>query len=545
MEIDNKNKIYIVKCYIFYLKLSEDGRSITIDSVELPEYHKMDKLTILLASTIAPITAGFLRRNEFNDIVDEINYAMNIGCMTKEEALKDGELIDRNSLFNRLLKLSISNAQKGLDESRYLEICLTENSCKSRKEEIEINLKKYNDLLDSIRNFSATNDMVRIIPDTIHTNYKTMSTDVFIDNRPYIKIDINLSNCLILHRIYSLYDMPIWSISINQDGEYKIFKNRKPFNVEGLNSEEIVSQMFSLPQDFQKKASNIKDQIKSLLSENISIEDVLYDWARDCYCLKKDTEEKIFSNFVTHESESQQYAKYTSLQTLIATLTSGKIRLNSIVTMNDKTEVNFLSDAAKNYKEDIEKEGDEYMFANKRFITSFTTRIDELDMWRFYGDNARGVCMVFEKRKECLEKIKDITYIGKENPQLDGIKKLLNNLNKEVIKFRIIIIDSNCPYLKPDDFKTEQEKRLLLEVNRPDNWYINSDSGIVTPYIERKISFNDKDMGEDYFPLKLKSIILGPEMEQMDINKYQIGYLLQKHSLWSIDISKSKITSYR
>jgi hypothetical protein len=545
MEIDNKNKIYIAKYYIFYLKLSEDGRSITIDSVELPEYHKMDRLTFLLTSTTAPITAGFLRRNEFNDIVDEINYAMNIGCMTKEEALKDGELIDRNSLFNRLLKLSISNAQKGLDESRYLEICLTENSCKSRKEKIEINLKKYNDLLDSIRNFSATNNMVRIIPDTIHTNYKTMSTDVFIDNRPYIKIDINLSNCLILHRIYSPYDMPIWSISINQDGDYKTFKNRKPFNVEGLNSEEIVSQMFSLPQDFEKKASNIKDQIKNIWSEEISIENVLYDWARGCYCLRKDTEEKIFSDFIIHESESQKYAKYTSLQTLIATLTSGKIRLNSIVTMNDKTEVNYLSDAAKNYKEPIEKEGDEYMFANKRFITSFTTRIDELDMWRFYGDNARGVCMVFEKYKERLEKIKDITYIKKEKSQLDGIKKLLDNLDKEEIKFRIIIIDSNCPYLKPDDFKTEKEGRLLLEVNRPDNWYINSDSGIVTPYIERKISFNDKDMGEDYFPLKLTSIILGPEMEQMDINKYQIEYLLQKDYLWGIEISKSKITSYR
>ena len=52
-------------------------------------------------------------------------------------------------------------------------------------------------------------------------------------------------------------------------------------------------------------------------------------------------------------------------------------------------------------------------------------------------------------------------------------------------------------------------------------------------------------MGEDYFPLKLKSIILGPEMEQMDINKYQIEYLLQKVYLWGIKISKSKITSYR
>lgn len=542
----NNYKVFLPHNNIFFLRLSDNRRDVVVDTIALKAYNEIDILNKLLSNTTAPITAGFLRTNGFNDIVDEITYARRKWLNKIENEIKDEEIIDIGYLNTRMKALCIHNTQKDIDLSKYIEIGITESDCENYKNEFKNKIDKFNDLLNLINDYKTKNEMISIYQNDKIVNNYVLSTDVLISNRPYITIHSALcDNCVSLRKIYSSYEMPKWSISIGQDGVYKILKNRKTVNVEGLNSEEIVSQMFSLPQDFEKKAGIIKNQIKSLLSENISIEDVLYDWARDCYCLKKDTEEKIFSNFVTHESESQQYAKYTSLQTLIATLTSGKIRLNSIVTMNDKTEVNFLSDAAKNYKEDIEKEGDEYMFANKRFITSFTTRIDELDMWRFYGDNARGVCMVFEKRKECLEKIKDITYIGKENPQLDGIKKLLNNLNKEVIKFRIIIIDSNCPYLKPDDFKTEQEKRLLLEVNRPDNWYINSDSGIVTPYIERKISFNDKDMGEDYFPLKLKSIILGPEMEQMDINKYQIGYLLQKHSLWSIDISKSKITSYR
>lgn len=64
--------------------------------------------------------------------------------------------------------------------------------------------------------------------------------------------------------------------------------------------------------------------------------------------------------------------------------------------MNDKTEIVFLEEYIRNYKEDFDEECDKYLFADKEFITSFTTRIDDLDMWRLYGDNARGVCMVFE-----------------------------------------------------------------------------------------------------------------------------------------------------
>lgn len=64
--------------------------------------------------------------------------------------------------------------------------------------------------------------------------------------------------------------------------------------------------------------------------------------------------------------------------------------MNSIVSMNDKTETDFLGDVIRNYKEEYEQEYDKYLFADKEFITSFTSKIDDLDMWRLYGDNARG-----------------------------------------------------------------------------------------------------------------------------------------------------------
>lgn len=45
------------------------------------------------------------------------------------------------------------------------------------------------------------------------------------------------------------------------------------------------------------------------------------------------------------------------------------------------------------------------IFADKKFITSFTDSIDDLNMWRFYGEDAKGVCMIFKKiNKESVVK---------------------------------------------------------------------------------------------------------------------------------------------
>lgn len=81
-----------------------------------------------------------------------------------------------------------------------------------------------------------------------------------------------------------------------------------------------------------------------------------------------------------HDDKPEKIAKYTTFETLIEILKSGKIRMNSIVSMNDKTEIDFLEGAIRNYKDDDERDIDKYLFADKEFITSFTTKIDELDM---------------------------------------------------------------------------------------------------------------------------------------------------------------------
>ena len=78
-------------------------------------------------------------------------------------------------------------------------------------------------------------------------------------------------------------------------------------------------------------------------------DDVCYDWGKDCYFLRQNKEIKIIDYFLVKNEidKEQEVVKYTSLQTLLATLTSGKIRINSIVGMNDKTETNFMIEMIK------------------------------------------------------------------------------------------------------------------------------------------------------------------------------------------------------
>ena len=119
-------------------------------------------------------------------------------------------------------------------------------------------------------------------------------------------------------------------------------------------------------------------QISKLYGIQLSQGQILYDPTANCYLLKEDAERSVLGNLMPEVAgDIKEIAKYTSFESLIAILESGKIRMNSIVSMNDKTETDFLGDVIRNYEEDYEQEDDKYLFADKEFITSFTSKIEE------------------------------------------------------------------------------------------------------------------------------------------------------------------------
>lgn len=222
-----------------------------------------------------------------------------------------------------------------------------------------------------------------------------------------------------------------------------------------------------------------------------------------------------------------------------------------------QNEDSYFHEYTKNYFDEIEDLGESFLFVNDKFITSFSTRNDELDMWRFYGDDAKGVCMVFSNYED--SGVKSILYCDKEKTSLlKNIKHLLEELKATKINFRFPLFEHYSPFYKSKDFQNEEEHRLLIIDENPADWTIGNSFNILAPYIELPLRLKGANVGpkilthkkidaqSKHFPLVLNAIILGPEMPYKSINKAQLHRLINHlygHS--ELNIRNSSISSYR
>ena len=235
------------------------------------------------------------------------------------------------------------------------------------------------------------------------------------------------------------------------------------------------------------------------------------------------------------------FAKYTSLETLLKILKTENLLMFSLAGMNDRKEIGFYT--SNEYNENTKRYYDLELMSvlresNKRFITSLTSLLDNLDMWRFYGDNARGVSIEFAISKK-FPYLYPISYYGKENNFLSEIKSFIDSLND--IKFKFLSLHKWQYYIKPDCFKDENEFRILIEKNKPDDWCLTS-TGVITPCINYNLDLRSSQISEP--PVTINAIILGPNMKEKDRNMMQLEFLMESKGFRPIRIDKSKIDCY-
>lgn len=361
----------------------------------------------------------------------------------------------------------------------------------------------------------------------------------YLYGRPFIKFIYRLGDIARIDAIPTEYDKPCWTVEFLHEGGFYIT------NASESGKERTIDQWLDFftkdPEDSIKIKNKIVKQVEKIFGKNIQANDILFDPASQCYLFKEETEKNLLKELLPiHDVEQDIIAKYTTLETLVAMLQSNKIRMNSIVSMNDKTETDFLEERIKNYKEDYERDIDKYLFADKEFITSFTTKIDDLDMWRFYGDDAKGVCIVFSRKEKEKDRLYKINYVKQDAEILKQIDSFTNNLKTEGIKFHLWQLHKYCHFIKLSDYDTEDEYRLLESCNKPDGWFINRDNGILTPYIEKEL----KQTGNNDFPFHIDEIIIGPAMREKYANLMQVFYMICQQE-GNISVSTSKIDSYR
>jgi len=438
--------------------------------------------------------------------------------------------------------------EENLGKIRLISFSPTKEEIEKELKQVRQSLKNYYDSID--KTFKCLEeqgfDSIRQEESIRDLDVCSFSDTIYLYDRPLIKLIYRLGNIVRMNLEATEYDIPCWEIAFMHNDD-NFYISRPSDQSDKINTiDELLEAVTKEPGNSDKDRNEIVAQIEKSFGSKIHTSDILYDPAAQCYLLKKEAEEKLIKDLIpVHDTEQEEIAKYTTFDTLIAILKSNKIRMNSIASMNDKTETDFLEDKIKNYKDKYERDLDKYLFADKEFIISFTKRVDDLDMWRLYGDNAQGICLVFKRKDKENDELYKINYVDPENPTLAKIDEFNNLLKSKNIRFYFWLLHKYCHFIKHTDYHSEDEYRYLERSDSPDGWFVNRDNGILTPFIEKSLKQEDEDRNS--YPFILQKIILGPAMRENDVNMTQVFYMItHKDEYTTVNaVSTSKIDSYR
>ena len=536
--------------------IKEDNLQFVKKTVALPPYSRENELNAFISSVKRDLIAKDLRDAGFEELVDGDDTLVsglsfgrlddNVQCYIYQY---DIMLIDQN--------LAHLRAKEIIQDLRYkdvFEFCVDDDKgtySKHREESILEGLNRYKKLYEKIGGRINSEDYgIERIDDHVLKN-GILRSMVFIYDRPFMQITMNLSNKgQIKYSPTQYYDVKYIINMIPHSNVTFSFlhENGKYQNAEYKQEEwdEMLDIVFKLPSDLAEKKEFVRRKVKKRFRKDVNADDIAYDRMNNCYYLRNKVSDEILKLFMPDISKEQFVGKYTTTNTLFEILKSGKIRLNSIVSMNDKTETSFLSYLTKNYDEPLETTELSTIRANTTHIISFSTNTDNLDMWRWYGDDGKGVCLVFQRDIDKDEELMQVSYVdAKLQRRINKIREFLKELKKDGVDFRFHLLEDYRHYIKPKEYKPENESRMIVKTGQHDGWFIHGENDIMTPYIEAKLVNTMNCEKEGVFPYRLSKVILGPKFREGTINKTQIRMMCFERGWFDVEIEESGIKSYR
>lgn len=353
---------------------------------------------------------------------------------------------------------------------------------------------------------------------------------------------------------------PIYHCFPDNDGKYMLSGEDITIVEKGDFSINVLLQkVFGDIKERLEDRSNVADILNQQIKSRYFLpDDIGYDISEKSYYLldwDKDNgfEYLFFSNYLrglrdknTHFLTRYDFyiAKYTSLETALMMLNSNKMRMMSVTAMNDRKEIGHLFGKLTNDKDAYLDNKTIIHFASKRYITSFTSKIDDLTMWRLYGDNGKGVCLLFQEPLE-TNHFYPVDYSGDKSNIIKESKRICSELEKHGFKFTFKSLQTIWQYfLKPSGFSDEKELRYLrIDNNKPDGYTLASND-IISGY--RDLLLTKKEGQKDKtFPASLVGIILGPNVKNAEINKFQLEALaFEKGLAFIAGVENSKIDYY-
>lgn len=530
--------------------VSFDGESndLLIKIVPLVPYEKINDLIMYIENRDyahrGPLRGIDLRFNGFSEVVDTFEMPVQRYRFEQCMQFKNEEIINAQALIHKLTQIESYHALLPHADKKYEWIYILNNLWRDREfDEYCKSAKIYSEFLKLADKMESTNPYVKLEFDEYRdSSIFFPAAYITFDRRPYLIFQQKNAGTRYNHQ----RSIPQYKL----DEFLELYDNPREASGKQYPSVAYVfDHVFAFPADKEEKSKRIIDIYYSIFAESLDAKDIYYDWVKKCYCFNPDIEERIFANYKINQANDVPFCKYTSLKTLMNILNSGTMRLNSISTMNDPTETQKLYSEGCNFIYENEDSNESIKFANNYYLTSFSSSKDDLNMWRFYGDNAQGVCMVFEPLIE-EHQVFDVNYDDLESESLMKIEAFLLTLNKEEIRFCLESYVDKYLFIKPKEFETENECRLVIATIDKPEFTVYPNNNIVTPYIERKLTYNSKEVNpscKEIFPLKLTRIILGPEMKNKDINKLQLEHMIFNKPLFcgNVEVEPSTINCYR
>lgn len=296
-----------------------------------------------------------------------------------------------------------------------------------------------------------------------------------------------------------------------------------------------------------KEECNLNNLQFNNFIDKLDVDDIKNNISRlldGSFSLSEDFERKFFTNMLI-DREFNQLCRYTSLSSTIRIIKDKKASVCSIACMNDKSECYYFDKYINNIDKIDYSSLSPYTIKeiNSTFISSCAEieSKDKLTMWRMYGNDAKGTCLIYNIDKDLLDDnffIAPISYANedKKHPYIELIKKLI----EKDICFNQLNIWKH--FFKPVEYKDEKEIRLLYFCDDESkfNWIQSSDE-IFCPIIEFPI-----DNGNNKYPLIIEEIILGPKCPEKITNRQQLQqYCSYNRIPQKINISLSEIDNYR
>ncbi len=424
-----------------------------------------------------------------------------------------------------------------------------------------MNMTVFNELSDALTKLiQEWGENYRIIPlEGQKEGKKIRSIIITVNKQAFLRVDSD--DFLDFSELFPLtkFNRATYHYSPDRTGKFILYKKGEKIEGKEFNSiDSLIKEIFGDIESKLQKRQEVAKLLGNIMSRYVCADELGYDVNDETYHFKDwnktfGTEYLWFCNYFRNLKkmvdkpfpyDNWHVAKYTSLDTALKILSSGTMRMMSVTAMNDKLEIGHLYGKLQNEESAYIEDKTKVHFARHRYITSFTNRIDDLTMWRLYGDNAQGVCLVFSEPYECNYCL-PVDYSGRDSELYIRIKRIYNELDKHGIKFTFKSLETTWQYfLKPKGFRDEQELRYLkIDNSKPDGYTLAS-NGVISTYKDYSLIM-DNEHPENSFPASLQGIILGPNMKNAEINKFQLEALAEENGLFLFKgVQNSSINYY-